>query len=146
MYEDDMYTKRLWLCVKTTYMWSRPIILQNNSKPAEKRKRMAGKIGGRTTADFGYKRPKTGQTKYWMKNMSFYMECWAFKAIVLANFYEINFKNIPFLCLFYPSLLWKRSFEKNAEFFPIWPNFSPKFADNSFLELATVGVMIFTFA
>jgi hypothetical protein len=33
-------------------------ILQNDSKPAEKRKRMTGKIGGRTAIHFGRKRPK----------------------------------------------------------------------------------------
>jgi hypothetical protein len=37
---------------------SRPKILQNNSKPAEKRKKLAGKIGGHTAAVFGQKRPK----------------------------------------------------------------------------------------
>jgi hypothetical protein len=36
---------------------SRPKILENNSKPAKKRKRMAGKIGGRSAADLGQKRP-----------------------------------------------------------------------------------------
>jgi hypothetical protein len=40
---------------------SRPKILQNISKPAEKRKRLAGKIGGRTAAFFWQKRQKTGQ-------------------------------------------------------------------------------------
>jgi hypothetical protein len=32
---------------------SRPKILQNNSKPAEKIKQLTGKIGGHTVADFG---------------------------------------------------------------------------------------------
>jgi hypothetical protein len=40
---------------------SRPKILQNNSKPAEKRKCLVGKIGGRTAAVFEQKRPKTGR-------------------------------------------------------------------------------------
>jgi hypothetical protein len=46
---------------------SRPKILQNNSKPAEKRRWLAGKICGRTAAVFGQKRPKTGQIIFGMK-------------------------------------------------------------------------------
>jgi hypothetical protein len=41
-----------------TTVASRLKILQNNSKSAETRKRLAWKMGGRTAAVFGQKRPK----------------------------------------------------------------------------------------
>jgi hypothetical protein len=40
---------------------SLPKILQNNSKSAEKRIWLAGKIGGRTSAVLEQKQPKTGR-------------------------------------------------------------------------------------
>jgi hypothetical protein len=60
--------------VKSTVA-SRSKILQNNSKPAEKRKRMAGNIGRRIAADLRQKRRKIGRKKYFMKNMLFCMKC-----------------------------------------------------------------------
>jgi hypothetical protein len=42
---------------------SRPKIFQTNSKPAVRRKRLAVKIGGRTTVDFEQKRPTTDRPK-----------------------------------------------------------------------------------
>jgi hypothetical protein len=50
---------------------SRPKILQNNSKPAPEKNCWPRKIGGRTAAVFGQKRPKTGRKKYLMKKHVF---------------------------------------------------------------------------
>jgi hypothetical protein len=50
------------LKLNTVASW--PKILQNNTKPAEKRRWLAGKNGGRTAAVFEQKRPKTGRTNF----------------------------------------------------------------------------------
>jgi hypothetical protein len=107
-------------------------------KITENRPKKANKWPGKLAAVRPPILDESGRKKYIMKNMFFCMKCWAFKEIVFANFSELNFQNMPCLCLFYPSLLWKRSFEKMQNFFPIWPNIFTKFADNSFWDLATV--------
>jgi hypothetical protein len=53
---------------------SRPKILQNNSKPAEKRRGLAGKICGHMAAVFGQKRPNN----FWNEKHVFMHEIFHF--------------------------------------------------------------------
>jgi hypothetical protein len=53
-------------------------IQHNHSKPAVKRKRLAGKISGRTAADFGQKRPKTDRQNKVYKHVFFLNEILGF--------------------------------------------------------------------